>query len=51
MGQVPLEEMKNYTIHQRTGFTITESTKHHFAKDIDFPMSKKNDSTGLEVGR
>lgn len=36
-GQVPLEEMKNYPIHQRTGFTITESTKHHFAKDIDFP--------------
>ncbi len=36
-GLVSVEEMKNYPIHQRTGFTITEATKHHFTKDIDFP--------------
>jgi choline dehydrogenase-like flavoprotein len=36
-GNLTVEEMKNYPIHERTGFTATESTKHLFTKDIDFP--------------
>jgi choline dehydrogenase-like flavoprotein len=35
--KVPLEEMKNYPIHERTGFTITEASKDMFVKDVDYP--------------
>ena len=36
-GEVPMEEMKEYPIHERTGFTITESTKDFFVKDVEYP--------------
>ncbi len=36
-GVVPTQEMKKYPIHERTGFTITESTKDFFVKDVDYP--------------
>ncbi len=36
-GEVPVEEMKEYPIHERTGFTITESTKDFFVKDVEYP--------------
>lgn len=36
-GVVPPQEMKKYPIHERTGFTITESTKDFFVKDVDYP--------------
>ena len=36
-GKMPLEEMKNYPIHERTGFTINEFTKEMFVKDVDYP--------------
>ncbi len=34
---MPLEEMKDYPIHARTGFTISEASKDHFVKDTDHP--------------
>ena len=40
-GQVPLEEMKNYPIHQRTGFTITESTKTSFCQRHRFSLCRR----------
>ena len=36
-GKMPLEEMKDYPIHARTGFTITEASKDMFVKDVDYP--------------
>ncbi len=36
-GEVPVEEMKEYPIHERTGFTITESTKDFFVRDVEYP--------------
>ena len=35
--KVSMEEMKNYPIHKRTGFTITEASKDMFVKDVDYP--------------
>lgn len=36
-GKMPLEIMKDYPIHARTGFTITEASIDHFVKDTDYP--------------
>ena len=35
--KMPLEEMKDYPINERTGFTITEASKDMFVKDIEYP--------------
>lgn len=36
-GKMPLEIMKDYPIHARTGFTITEASIDMFTKDVDHP--------------
>lgn len=33
----PAELLKNYPVQNRTGFTITEATHHHFVNDLDNP--------------
>ncbi len=40
-GKMPLEEMKDYPIHARTGFTITEASKDFFVKDVDYPYHEE----------
>ncbi len=35
--KMPLKEMEDYPVHARTGFTISEASKQHFVKDVDFP--------------
>ena len=39
-GKVTPEEMKDYPKQNRTGYTITESTKHWWPKDTEHPYSE-----------
>ena len=39
-GEVTPEEMKDYPKQNRTGYTITESTKHWWPKDTEHPYSE-----------
>lgn len=39
-GKMTLEEMKDYDKQKRTGYTITQATKHHWLKDSEHPYSE-----------
>jgi choline dehydrogenase-like flavoprotein len=39
-GRVSDEEMKNYPVQSRTGYTITEHTKHWFVNDLEHPYTE-----------
>lgn len=51
--QVSEDVKKNYPIQSRTGFTITESTHHHFVNDLENPYIEEKPFTwvrGYHVG-
>lgn len=39
-GRVTQEDMKNYPVQLRTGYTITEATKHWFVNDLEHPYTE-----------
>lgn len=39
-GRVKEEDMKNYPVQLRTGYTITEATKHWFVNDLEHPYTE-----------
>jgi len=40
-GKLPYEEMKDYNVQSRTGYTVSEFTKHWWVKDTDQPYEEK----------
>jgi len=52
-GEITHEEMKNYKVQNRTGYTINEFRKHWWVKDTDQPYEEKQPFTwirGYHVG-